>query len=80
MDKSLTPVFVFWSIVVFPAAFALALHKVMQWFDEPEPTLGCPGPALQDMHNESQHAQVICSVDNTVSMSNTNHSSITQGT
>jgi hypothetical protein len=64
MDKSLT---------VFPAAFALALHKVMQWLDEPE-------PAMQDMHNESQHAQVICSVDNTVSKAHTDHSSITQGT
>jgi len=66
MDKSLTPVFVFWFIVVFPAAFALALHKVMQWLDGPEPTLGCPDPTMQDMHNESQHARVISSVDNTV--------------
>lgn len=76
MDKSWTPVFVFWFIVVFPFAAAYALHKVMAWLDEPEPRLGCPDPV---MHNESQHAQVIFSVDNTVSEAHIDHSLITQG-
>lgn len=64
MDKSLTPVFIFWFVVVFPLAAAYALEKVLAWLDGPEPRLGCPDPASQDIHNESQHDAVISTAVN----------------
>lgn len=64
MDKSWTPVFVFWFAVVFPLGLAIALHKVRQWLDGPKPHLGCPDTVMQDMHNESCHAAAISTAVN----------------
>jgi len=64
MDKHWVVFFGFWFAIAAPMIYALALHKVSEWLDGPDPHLGCPDPVEQDRHNEAQHGAVISTAVN----------------